>query len=88
MMEFAADSAAAGREAELPGTSKGQEVTLEADAAAAAEQKRQRRYLVSALLHSPTFMIGLIIVLFWVFMALFSTFVTQDPFVQNAMRHP
>jgi peptide/nickel transport system permease protein len=57
----------------------------EADAAAAAEQKRQRRYLVKALLRSPTFMIGLIIVLFWVFMALFSTFITQDPFVQNAM---
>ena len=48
-------------------------MTLEADAAAAAEQKRQRRYLIRALLHSPTFMIGLIIVLFWVFMALFST---------------
>ena len=57
----------------------------EADAAAAAEQKRQRRYLVKALLRSPTFMIGLIIVLFWVFMALFSTFITQDPFTQNAM---
>jgi len=85
MMEFAADSAAAGREAGLPSTSKDQEATLEADAAATAEQKRQRRYLIRALLHSPTFMIGIIIVLFWVFMALFSTFVTQDPFVQNAM---
>ena len=59
--------------------------TLLADAAAAAEQKRQRRYLVKALLRSPTFMIGLIIVLFWVFMALFSTLITQDPFVQNAL---
>ena len=46
---------------------------LQADAAAAAEQKRQRRYLIKALLRSPTFMAGLIIVLFWIFMALFST---------------
>jgi len=50
-----------------------------ADAAAALEQKRQRRYLVRALLRSPTFMTGLIIVLFWVFMALFSTYITQSP---------
>ena len=52
---------------------------LQADAAAALEQKRQRRYLIKALLRSPTFMTGLIIVLFWVFMALFSTFITQSP---------
>ena len=84
MMELAADTAAAGREAELPGTSAHPGGDYEADAAATAEQKRQRRYLFRALLHSPTFMIGLIIVLFWVFMALFSTFVTQDPFAQNA----
>jgi peptide/nickel transport system permease protein len=51
---------------------------LQADAAAAAEQRRQRRYLVGALLRSPTFMSGLVIVLFWVFMGLFSTAFTQS----------
>lgn len=51
----------------------------QADAVAALEQRRQRRYLVRALLRSPTFMTGLIIVLFWVFMALFSTYITQSP---------
>ena len=50
---------------------EGQE--LQADAAAAAEQRRQRRYLAKALLRSPTFMTGAIIVVFWVLMALFST---------------
>lgn len=48
-------------------------------AAAAAERRRQRRYLVKALLRSPTFMIGAVIVLFWVFMALFSTAITKSP---------
>jgi peptide/nickel transport system permease protein len=57
---------------------------LKADAAAAAEQRRQRRYLVKALLRSPTFMTGLIIALFWVFMALFSTSFTQSPTAQDA----
>ena len=57
---------------------------LQADDAAALEQRRQRRYLVRALLHSPTFMTGLVIVLFWVFMALFSTFFTQSPTAQDA----
>ncbi len=85
MIELRADAAATVREAELPGTGAKQDQVLEADAAAAAEQKRQRRYLVKALLRSPTFMTGLIIVLFWVFMALFSTFITQDPFAQNAL---
>ena len=61
----------------------GQEI--QANAAAMLEQKRQRRYLVRALLRSPTFMIGLVIVLFWVFMALFSTFITQSPTDVNAM---
>jgi peptide/nickel transport system permease protein len=51
----------------------------QANAAAAAEQRRQRRYLVRALLRSPTFIAGSIIVLFWVFMGLFSTFITQSP---------
>ena len=60
MMELAADTAAAGREAELPGASARPGGDYEADAAATAEQKRQRRYLFRALLHSPTFMIGLI----------------------------
>jgi peptide/nickel transport system permease protein len=57
---------------------------LQADAAAAAEQRRQRRYLVQALLRSPTFMTGLIIAIFWVFMALFSTSLTQSPTAQDA----
>jgi peptide/nickel transport system permease protein len=78
MIELRADAASEGRDLELPGGAlKGRE--LEADAAATAEQKRQRRYLVKALLRSPTFMVGLIIVLFWVFMALFSAFITQSP---------
>jgi peptide/nickel transport system permease protein len=85
MMGLRADAAVAGREAELPGTSTRQVEELQADAAAAAEQRRQRRYLVRALLRSPTFMTGLVIVLFWVFMAAFSTFLTQDPFAQDAM---
>jgi len=49
------------------------------DAAAAAEQRRQRRYLIHSLLHSPTFMVGTGIVVFWVFMGLFSTLLTQSP---------
>lgn len=60
------------------------EQEIQANAAAMFEQRRQRRYLVKALLRSPTFMIGLVIVLFWVFMALFSTFVTQSPTDVNA----
>jgi peptide/nickel transport system permease protein len=85
MLELRADAAIGAREAELPATGAGQGQVLEADAAAAAEQKRQRRYLVRSLFRSPTFMIGLVIVLFWVFMACFSTFITQDPYAQNAM---
>lgn len=61
---------------------EGQE--LQADAAAAAEQRRQRRYLAKALLRSPTFMTGAIIVVFWVLMALFSTSFTQSPTAQDA----
>jgi len=83
MLALRADAASADRDVTLPGDSP-KEQGLEADAAAAAEQKRQRRYLVRALLHSPTFMIGLIIVLFWVFMALFSQFVTQSYTAQDA----
>jgi peptide/nickel transport system permease protein len=60
------------------------EQEIQANAAAMFEQRRQRRYLVKALLRSPTFMIGLVIVLFWVFMALFSTFLTQSPTDVNA----
>jgi peptide/nickel transport system permease protein len=67
--------------AEAAAEHKAQE--LQADAAAALEQRRQRRYLVRALLRSPTFMTGLIIVLFWIFMALFSTFITQSPTAVN-----
>ena len=83
MLALRADAASADRDVTLPGDSP-KEQGLEADAAAAAEQKRQRRYLVRALLHSPTFMIGLVIVLFWVFMALFSQFVTQSYTAQDA----
>jgi peptide/nickel transport system permease protein len=85
MLELRADAAAGAREAELPGANGRTDRQLEADAAAAAEQRRQRRYLVKALLRSPTFMTGLIIVLFWVFMALFSTTITQDPYAQDAL---
>ena len=79
-----------GRRSTRPGMSspagRGRQESAEADAAAAAEQRRQRRYLVKALLRSPTFMIGLVIVLFWVFMALFSTVITQDPFAAERLR--
>lgn len=51
---------------------------FQADAAAASEQRRQRRYLIGGLLRSPTFMTGLIIVLFWAFMGAFSTSFTQS----------
>ena len=85
MMEFAAAAGAMHREAEFSGTSRRPEQELQADAAAAAEQKRQRRYLGSALLRSPTFMTGFLIVLFWVFMALFSTHISQDPYAQDAL---
>ena len=61
------------------------EQQIQANAAAMFEQRRQRRYLVKALLRSPTFMTGLVIVLFWVFMALFSTFLTQSPTDIDAM---
>ena len=57
---------------------------LRANAAASAEQRRQRRYLVKALLHSPTFVVGCLIVLFWIFMGIFSTAFTQAP----ALPHP
>ncbi len=58
--------------------------TAQADTASMLEQQRQRRYLTKALLRSPTFMTGLLIVLFWVFMAVFSTFITQSPFDVDA----
>ena len=61
------------------------EQEIQANAAAALEQRRQRRYLMVALLRSPTFMSGLVIVLFWVFMGLFSTYLTQSPTDVNAM---
>ena len=85
MIELRADAAAKAREAELPKDSDRRSDELQADAAAAAEQKRQRRYLVKALLRSPTFMVGLIILLFWVFMAAFSTSITQSFTAQDAM---
>jgi peptide/nickel transport system permease protein len=71
-------------EALADGEAGGQGGELQADEAAAREQRRQRRYLMHALLRSPTFMTGLIIVLFWVFMALFSTSLTQSPTAQDA----
>ncbi len=57
---------------------------LQADAAASAESRRQRRYLVKALLRSPTFVTGCLIVLFWIVMGVFSTMFTQAP----ALPHP
>jgi peptide/nickel transport system permease protein len=53
---------------------------IEAVAAAAAEQRQRRRYVFHALLHSPTFMVGGTILLFWIVMALFSTVFTADPY--------
>jgi peptide/nickel transport system permease protein len=61
-----------------------QAMVAQADSASMLEQQRQRRYLAKALLRSPTFMTGLLIVLFWVFMAVFSTFITQSPFDLDA----
>ena len=84
MIELRADAAAAARGTESPGGARRQQ-ELQADAAAAVEQKRQRRYLVKALLRSPTFMIGLIVLLFWVFMGIFSTTITQSYTAQDAM---
>jgi len=55
------------------------ELELQINAAAEAEQRRQRRFVARTLFRSPTFLVGLIIVLFWVFMAAFSTHVTQGP---------
>jgi len=74
MLELRAE-AAAGHE--------GQEI--QADAAAALEQKRQRRYLVKALLRSPTFMVGMVIVVFWIIMGAFSVYFTQSPTAQDAL---
>jgi peptide/nickel transport system permease protein len=45
--------------------------------AAPSEEESRRRYVVRKLLRSPTFLIGAGILLFWVFMALFSTRVTR-----------
>lgn len=53
---------------------------IEAVAAAAEEQRQRRRYILRALLHSPTFMVGAAILLFWIVMALFSTAFTADPY--------
>jgi peptide/nickel transport system permease protein len=61
-----------------------QAMVAQADSASMLEQQRQRRYLAKALLRSPTFMTGLLIVLFWIFMAVFSTFITQSPFDVDA----
>jgi len=61
----------------------GQEIQANADAA--LERRWQRRYLVAALLRSPTFISGLVIVVFWVLMALFSMHLTQSPFDVNPM---
>jgi len=83
MLELQADAATTGEDHELSAESRKQQET-KADAAAALEQKRQRRYLIKALLRSPTFMIGLVVVLFWVFMAAFSMYLTQSPTAQNA----
>ena len=73
MLEFQAD-AVADRQAQV----------TQADAASMLEQRRQRRYLITALLRSPTFMSGLVIVLFWIFMGAFSTAFTQSPTAVDA----
>ncbi len=52
---------------------------LQADAAAAAEQRRQRRFIIRSLFRTPTFLVGLAVVVFWIVMALFSTHLTQSP---------
>ena len=83
ILELRADATTEGRDYAIPGESL-KEQELQADAAAAAEQRRQRRYLIRALFRSPTFMVGLIIVVFWIFMALFSTFITQSPTATDA----
>jgi peptide/nickel transport system permease protein len=83
MLELRADAATEGGDYAIPGESL-KEQELQADAAAAAEQRRQRSYLARALLRSPTFMIGLVLVIFWVFMALFSTYITQSPTATDA----
>ena len=76
MLEFRAEADA--------GTDRSaQELT--ADVAAEQEQRRQRRYLMRALLRSPTFMTGLVIVVFWVLMGAFSWVFTQSPFSVDAM---
>lgn len=41
------------------------------------EQALRRRYVARRLLHSPTFMVGFGIILFWVVMALFSRYITR-----------
>jgi len=69
--------------AEAAADHEGQEI--QADAAAALEQKRQRRYLVKALLRSPTFMVGMVIVVFWIIMGAFSVYFTQSPTAQDAL---
>ena len=50
---------------------------LAAQAAPPSERVLRRRYVVRRLLRSPTFLVGAGIVLFWIFMALFSTHVTR-----------
>jgi peptide/nickel transport system permease protein len=50
---------------------------IAAEAAEPSERRLRRRYVVSRLLHSPTFLVGSGILLFWIFMALFSTHVTK-----------
>lgn len=42
-----------------------------------SEQVLRRRYVLHTLRRSPTFLVGLALLLFWVFMALFSTHVTR-----------
>ena len=76
MLEF-------GAEADAGTDRRAQELT--ADVAAEQEQRRQRRYLMRALLRSPTFMTGLVIVIFWVLMGAFSWALTQSPFAVDAM---
>ena len=57
-----------------------------------SEQVLRRRYVLRSLRHSPTFIVGVVLLLFWVFMALFSAHITRygpyaiDPL--HAFAHP
>lgn len=67
-------------------------VAAEAPPSEESEQVLRRRYVLRSLRRSPTFLVGIALLLFWVFMALFSVHVTRygpyaiDPL--HAFAHP